>query len=242
VSIVLACLESVAPVWVLWLLSGAALVMWSRRSCRVPKPVLVHDAEGGFDYTVNLVATLPLLAFLVCLALETTMILTTKLGTLSAAYAAARSGLVWEIHGSAETQRKAQQAATLVMAPFSSGLLGGNGRAPGPVRQAASAYAATYLHATGGPVGGPYLIAQYLRADRATSVGWESPPESRPYLTSRVQYRYPFRFRIIGSLLAGSVDPDTGDRYWTITTTTRLRRQEALDGPNPLGIPYQSEP
>jgi Flp pilus assembly protein TadG len=234
--------DSVAPIWVVWVFAGAALGIMAWRVSRLPRVGRARDAESGFDYTVNLVATLPVLLLLVCLILETTLILTTKLGTLYAAYAAARSGIVWELHGPVESQRKAKQAATLAMAPFSSGLLGNRASAAAPVGEAAIAYAAAYRQTTQGPVGEPYLIAQFVRADGATSVNLEPASESASHLAARVQYRYPFRFRIIGFLLAGSVDPDTGERSWTITTTASLPRQEVLNDPQPLGIPYRSEP
>jgi hypothetical protein len=232
--------ESVAPIWVHWALAGAVLMVLAWRARQVPEPGRCWDPEGGFDYTVNLVATLPALVLLLCLALETTMILTTKLGTAYAAYASARSGLVWELHGPLETQRKAEQAAVLAMAPFSSGLLGVHSQADDSARQAASDYAAAYRAATQGPIIQPYLVAQYLRATRSTTVDLRAISEST--LTARVAYRYPFRFRILGYLLADSVDPETGEWSRMIATTAHLTRQEALDGPRPLGIPYQSEP
>jgi hypothetical protein len=232
--------ESVAPIWALWALAGAALMVLARRARQGPGAGRVCDPESGFDYTVNLVATLPALVLLVCLAVETTTILTTKLGTAYAAYAAARSRLVWDLHGPLEAQRKAEQAAVLAMAPFSSGLLRVDSQADDSAWQAASAYAAAYRAATQGPVTQPYLVAQYLRAARSTTV--DLPEISASSLTARVAYRYPFRFRIMGYLLAGSVDPETGEWSRTIVTTVHLTPQESLDGPRPLGIPYQSEP
>jgi hypothetical protein len=168
------------------------------------------------------------------------MILTTKLGTAYAAYAAARSGLVWELHGPLESQRKAEQAAVLAMAPFSSGLLGVHSQADDSAREAALAYAAAYRAATQGPVTQPYLVAQYLRAAGSTTVDLSAVSGSS--LAARVAYRYPFRFQLLGYLLADSVDPETGEWSRTIVTTAHLTRQEALDGPRPLGIPYRSEP
>jgi hypothetical protein len=232
--------ESVAPIWVLWALAGAALMFLAWRARQGPGPDCVRDPEGGFDYTVNLVATLPALALLICLAVETTTILTTKLGTAYAAYAAARSGLVWGLHGPLESQRKAEQAAVLAMAPFSSGLLRVDSQADDSAGQAAAAYAAAYRAATQGPISQPYLVTQYLRAASSTTVDF--PEISGSSLTARVAYRYPFRFRIMGYLLADSFDPETGEWSRTIVTTVHLTPQEALDGPRPLGIPYQSEP
>jgi hypothetical protein len=232
--------ESVAPIWVLWATAGAALMVLAWRARPRPGPGRVPDPEGGFDYTVNLIATLPALVLLVCLAVETTTILTTKLGTAYAAYAAARSRLVWDLHGPLEAQRKAEQAAVLAMAPFSSGLLRVASQADESAWQAASAYAEAYRTATQGPVTQPYLVAQYLRAARSTTV--DLPAISGSSLTARVAYRYPFRFRIMGYVLADSVDTETGEWSRTIVTTVHLTPQEALDGPRPLGIPYQSEP
>ena len=69
--------ESVAPIWVLWATAGAALIVLAWRARPRPGPGRVPDPEGGFDYTVNLVATLPALGLLICLVVETTTILTT---------------------------------------------------------------------------------------------------------------------------------------------------------------------
>jgi hypothetical protein len=233
--------ESVEVIAALWLLAVAGLGSLALRGrARRGRPKS-RDPEGGFDYTINLIATFPLLGFLIGLVLETTLILTTKLGTAYAAYAAARSAVVWEIHGPDEVARKARQAALLAMAPFSRGLAPPPGRSPDPVREMARSYADLYRREIHGPVRPSFLALQYLRADRATSVEIENAPATRPVLSARVRYRYPFRFGIIAILLA-SRDRNTGERCWDISTTISLRRQEVLNGPRPLGIPYRSEP
>jgi hypothetical protein len=244
--------ESVVPIAALWLTAIVALLILAGRgrvsvSSEAARP---RDPEGGFDYTVNLVATLPVLGVLICLVLETTLILAAKLGTVYAAYAAARSGIVWEMYGSATALPKAQQAVVLALAPFSRGLAsppaGAGTEAPDPVLAAAQSYAEAYRRATGGPLSPTFLNAQYLQAARtssvtlATSTSMSAEPAS--VLTARVQYRYLFRFRIIATMLGAEVDPDTGERFWTVTTTVSRARQEVLDGAFPLGIPYRSEP
>jgi hypothetical protein len=234
-------IESVEPIAILWLMAVAGLATLAlrasnnRRRRREPR-----HPEDGVDYTINLIATFPLLMFLVCLVLETTLILATKIGTVYAAYSAARSALVWEVHGPDEAARKAGRAAVLAMAPFSRGLGPYPIRPGDAVRDSARAYVDLYRRAIDGPVQPSFLANQYVRADGATSVELDGLTDNRPRLSATLRYRYPLRFGIIGFLIARR-DPATGERTWPITTVISLQRQEVLDGKRPLGIPYRSE-
>ncbi len=89
--------ESVLAIGVLWLIAAGGLLLLGRRGARAWRRRRDCGGERGFDYTLNLIATIPVLGLLVLLLLDCSMILTTKLGTLYAAYTAARSGVVWEI-------------------------------------------------------------------------------------------------------------------------------------------------
>lgn len=227
--------ESVVPVALAWAGSAWLLVALAVRTRHTWRRAA--GREDGVDYTVNLVVTVPLLAIGVVFAIETTLLLSTKLATAYAAYAAARSARVWEPYGPAQVARKAHQAAALALAPFSRGLVAPPGR-PGPSeREGAAAYRGLYARAVGGPVRPAFLENQYLRARAATSVtilpAGGAGPAAR--LTAVVTYRYPFRFRAVARSLADGVDPTSGEAYRTVTTTVSLPRQEELDDPKVLG-------
>ena len=59
--------------------------------------------EDGAAYTLSYVMVIPVYALLICLIIETCLMLTAKLGTVYAGYAAARSASVWS---SATTWKK----------------------------------------------------------------------------------------------------------------------------------------
>ena len=81
--------------------------------------------EEGAAYTLSFVMVIPIYALLICLIIEAALILTAKLGTVYAAYAAARTASVWSSHTTWEkTMEKAKRAALKTMVPFASGTQG----------------------------------------------------------------------------------------------------------------------
>src|SRR5262245_56396176 len=78
--------------------------------------------EDGAAYTLSYVMVIPMYALLMCTIVEMALMLTAKLGTVYAAYAAARSASVWSSATEWEkAQEKAKTAAVQAMVPFSSG-------------------------------------------------------------------------------------------------------------------------
>lgn len=232
-------LESIGGTLLVWGLALAVLILIARRGGRARRG---FSAEHGFDYTLNLIVTIPLLALAVIFAIETTIVLSTKLGTVYAGYAAARSAEVWETHGPDVTSRKSRQGALLAMAPFSRGLSRPVGQPRPDDREAAIAYSALYRKAVAGPVRAKFLENQYLRAAAATRVKVsveEVPPTPESIagstVAAEVSYRYPFRFGLVARVLASGFDPATGEAYLTIRTTVRRTRQEVLHDPAVLG-------
>ncbi len=55
---------------------------------------LVFD-EDGAAYTLSYVMVIPVYALLICLIIESVLMMTAKLGTVYAAFAAARTASVW---------------------------------------------------------------------------------------------------------------------------------------------------
>ena len=72
---------------------------------------LAND-EDGAAYTLSYVMVIPVYALLICLIIESVLMLTAKLGTVYAAYAAARTASVWSSATTWEkTMEKAKKAA-----------------------------------------------------------------------------------------------------------------------------------
>src|SRR5262245_4523384 len=96
---------------------------------RVPGPPtlrrLIVD-EDGAAYTMSYVMVIPVYALFICMMIESVLFLTAKLGTVYAAFAAARTASVWSSATTWDkTMEKAQLSAVRSMTPFSSGTHGG---------------------------------------------------------------------------------------------------------------------
>ena len=135
--------RSVELVWAIWLTSVILFVVLFRRvlrflrrfDCRVALSRFslgrLHGDQEGATYSMSFILVLPFLVFLIAMIIETTFILVTKIGTMHAAYAAARTGAVWSTEDTANradsngfislAQSKAKQAAVLAMVPYAAG-------------------------------------------------------------------------------------------------------------------------
>ena len=154
--------------------------------------------EEGAAYTLSYVMVIPIYALLICLIIEAALILTAKLGTVYAAYAAARTASVWSSHTTWEkTMEKAKRAALKTMVPFASGTQDSldldqiptdqdtAGRRHRPMWVAYNAYAAK-------PESNKYVAAKYAYASRNVEVEIEGPPEkSDTPITAKVTYHFP---------------------------------------------------
>src|SRR6185437_5924062 len=79
--------------------------------------------ENGAAYTLSYVMVIPVYAILICMIIETVLMLSAKLGTVYAAYSAARTASVWSSATTWDkTLAKAKQAAVQSMVPFASGM------------------------------------------------------------------------------------------------------------------------
>lgn len=123
--------EDVADVWLIWILSVAAIVALSYRAFQFPqwKTVFVFlNDERGASYAIPYVLTFPIYLIFICWTIQSTMILMTKFGTVQAAHMAARTAVVWrsadqndQTRGWNLAQEKAQHAAALSLTPVASG-------------------------------------------------------------------------------------------------------------------------
>jgi Flp pilus assembly protein TadG len=121
---------SIVDVWVFWLMSvsvvsaltycGLARSRWSsaREFC---------SDEGGASYALPYVLTFPIYMLIVCIMIQATLILMTKIGSIYAAFAASRAAVVWRSSDpedddeSYENARfRATRAAVIAMTPYAS--------------------------------------------------------------------------------------------------------------------------
>jgi Flp pilus assembly protein TadG len=195
--------------------------------------------EDGAAYTLSFVMVMPIYALLMCLIVEAALMLTAKLGTVYAAFAAARSASVWS---SATTwhkaQKKAQLAAVKSMVPFASGTqsivssiptnLDG---APNPL-----AFWGAYQAYAKDPVAEKYLLAKYAYALANVKVTIDGPPaKSADPIKVKVTYRFPFNVPGIGRIL-GEAGP--GGYYFPIASEVTIPNEGPRDDRKTIGIGY----
>jgi len=135
--------RGVEIVWFLWLTSWLLLGV-TLRSLRLHlvrfdfrllwrrlRIISFHQDQRGAAYSLAFILVFPFIVFLVALIIETSFMLVAKLGTMHAAFAAARTATVWS---TADTktklnekgltnlaQSKAEKAAVIAMVPYAAG-------------------------------------------------------------------------------------------------------------------------
>jgi hypothetical protein len=181
-----------------------------------------------------------------CTIVEMALMLTSKLGTVYAAYAAARSASVWASAAEwEEAEAKAKTAAIQAMVPFASGtqpLLNTvtTGNLPDDVAGAAADagfYATAYKLYAKQPVSLEYLGKKYAYASLHTTVELEGPPEKwDSEIEARVEYKFPFNVPGVGRLI-GKAGPD-GRFYFTISSTVTLPNEGPQSKNGTIGIGY----
>jgi len=116
--------HSVEDVWAIVIVCAVLLgcgVYWGLSRCSWRSWKQFSDDEDGASYAIPYVMTFPIYLLIVCLILQGAMILMVKMGSIYAAYTAARSAVVWQSAGTAaEARSKARRAAVAAMTPFAS--------------------------------------------------------------------------------------------------------------------------
>ncbi len=194
--------------------------------------------ENGAAYTLSYVMVIPLYALLMCTIVETALMLTAKLGTVYAAYAAARSASVWSSSTEwEEVEKKAKLAAIQAMVPFASGtqpLL--DSAAPDAIGDAAM-YGLAYQFYAKKPVPTEYLAMKYGYAVRNTKVEIEGPPEKWDAdITAKVTYEFPFNVPGVGRIIGKA---GLGGRYtFSISSEVTLPNEGPQNEDKTIGIGY----
>lgn len=235
--------RSVEVIWVIWLASSLAASFWTAWIVtRFSWPGfrgLLRD-ERGAAYSLGYVMTIPFYLVFILLVIETTFLLVAKTGTVYAAYAGARTAIVW---GSATTpadaEARVQRAARQAMIPFASGTgsRGKNmsqGAATGRTRELLDIYQGR----TSRPGSLTYFLSKADYVNRATVTTSGPPATSDADL--RVTIDYPYRFNVpgIGQVL-GRLGGD-GAYFYPIRSTIALQSEAPQNAEQTLGIRYAS--
>jgi hypothetical protein len=208
---------------------------------RFPSPKTLRQLaidQDGAAYTLSYVMVIPVYAMLICLIIESVLMMTAKLGTVYAAYAAARTASVWSSATTWEkTLEKAKLTTTKTMTPFASGTHGG-------ISKAASKDAGTYVGAyelySNRPISETYLLNKYGYAKEHTKLEIKGPPEHwNSDITAKVTYEFPFNVPGIGRML-GTRGKD--GFYYSITTTVSVPNEGPQDDRKTIGIGYGTLP
>ena len=197
--------------------------------------------EDGAAYTLSYVMVVPVYALLICLVIETCMMLTAKLGTVYAAYAAVRSASAWSSHTTWDkAKKKAEKAAYQAMTPFASGTQPKAFGAPSIPTLDSGAFIGAYEVYADTKVSAKYLLSKYDYATRHVWVKIDGPPtDSAANLTAKVTYDFPFNVPGIGMLLGTKVG---GRYYYRITSEatmpSEVPQKEDNTWTNSIGIGY----
>lgn len=195
--------------------------------------------EEGAAYSLSFVMVIPIYALVMCLIIEAALILTAKIGTVYAAFAAARTASVWSSHTTWEkTMEKANRAALKSMVPFASGTQGFMSSAPSDSKTVSDGllYLGAYQVYARDPKSAKYLAFKYGYASRNVKVEIEGPPEkSDTPITAKVTYQFPFNIPMIAPLL-GKKGPD--GYFFTLTSTATIPNEGPRDNRKTIGIGY----
>jgi Flp pilus assembly protein TadG len=209
----------------------------SRATCNTDRPSLRRLAidEHGAAYTISYVMVIPLLMWLFCMIIECAIIFNTKLGTVYAAYAAARTASVWFSATNPENAlAKAQFAGVKAMTPFSSGM-----RPGATVTQSndATAYLNAYHAYSTKTIKDDYVLKKFTYAQQHVQVKVDGPPASAlENIKVTLTYEYPFIIPGVGRLL-GKQGADK-KYYYPISTTVEVPNEAPQEGRKTIGIGY----
>jgi hypothetical protein len=195
------------------------------------------------------VFSFPIVMLLVCVVIETSLVLVVKTGTMYAAFAAARSAAVWLPADPKLADHKIRLAAIHAMVPFSEGNPIHTSRlgAPAGGTGLGAAYYKAYSKYGGDRAKAPpeYLAKKLAFAVRATEVTW-SPrrPVENEDINVTVRYKMPLHIPGAARVLGHS------DGVYPITSQATLQNEgpkgeATFDSERrrlPLGIDYRPLP
>ncbi len=234
--------RSVESIWLIWIFSciglgaltvaGLSRIRWRRAIPRFPRD------ERGAAYALSYVMVVPLYFIFVCLVVETSHILVTKAGTVYAAFAGARTAVVWESAEPGEVRIRTMIAARQAFVPFATGLKIPGATVP-PATSTHNRYLETYKELLDDrPVSDGYLLTKLANTDTALDVDYRAPASWSDDVQVNVVYRFRFHVPVIGHALGTRAED--GYRYFNIATTVRLQNEGPQNATQRTGISYAS--
>ncbi len=194
-----------------------------------------HGDEGGGAYTLSYVMTIPFLILLTSLIIESTLMMTAKVGTIYSAFAAARTASVW----SSAAQwpivlEKTEQAARQAMIPFASGSSPGD---MGADSSDSEVYFDAYNSWTSDGVAPGYIAAKAKSSNSRLQVEIAKRPATWDAdIEVAVTYDYPIHIPGLGKIL-GQRSP-TGGYVFAVTSHATLHNDAPQNAAQELGIGY----
>jgi hypothetical protein len=204
----------------------------------------LNRSEDGASYSLGFMIVMPIFVLVVCLVVETTLILVAKIGTTYAAYAAARSAVVWVPSGVGRStaESKMKLAAVQAMTPFAGGASHHQPPVSIPSPSDAAQYYAAHRSFADKPGAADYILAKYRYANWAVDVKTDAGMDFKKDVTLTLNYKAPLHLSSVGRFL-GTRDPMSGFYYYPMTTVVTLenhapRNDTANPANRPLGISY----
>lgn len=215
------------------------------RRVRWPQIRALLLEEHGGAYTLSYIMVIPLYILLICIVVETTLVILAKFGTNYAAYAGVRSAIVYFTENKSDIARAmAQKAAVKAFVPFANGY-----QEPGaPSSTGESANQELYLRAAR-DYGLNSRYENYLRSKYKYAVNHlrvanlrvdpsQGAPQDEPWLkdmTVDIEYDFAFHVPIVGQLIGTERE---GEYYYTVQSSARLQSEAPKNKEESLGINY----
>lgn len=243
--------RSVEWIWAIWIVSLVLVAWMTRRALKkidLAQWRQVFRDEDGAAYSLSYVLVFPIYVLLVILVIEATLILIVKLGTIYAAYAAARSLIVW--HSMADegiARAKAEQAAVQAMVPYASSWRT-HARLAGidfPSPQAEDFFRVYRFYHDKPANYRRYIVNKYRWAEWATRVNYNrellGSEAWNADIRATVTYKMPLHMPAIARLLGTRHDGPRGRYYLVeITSSATLQDEAPQNETMELGVNYES--
>ncbi len=238
--------QSIEGLWLVWIVSAAICTLLTVKAIRGLRWRHMRDMnadEAGAAYTLSYVMIIPLYMLLMCLMIETPLIMSAKLGTVYSGYASARSASVWSSATEwKEAEKKAKLAGLKAFIPFASGTqpIYAGGVPKPEERRMLFTYAKAYMVANGteGRVELPYYLGKKASyASKHFKVELKEPESWDSDIVVTTTYEFPFNVPGIGRLL-GKKRTFDGRYVYPITTQVTLQNEAPQNDEQTLGIGY----
>jgi hypothetical protein len=226
--------------WAGWFLLLMVWMLWTPRLFRRDRRSSLWQVvrgEAGLSYAMGFVLTVPIYSLLCLTIVESTLLLSAKVGTVCAAYAGARSAAVWEAFPALK-QDRLEQSVVSNLTPF---VLSGEDSTAGSPRANAQAHAQDYVKVLEKfrekPVIQSVMLPHFRRVASRTQVTVDIPRKRQGQdATCTVEYRAPFLTPGVGRLF----DPDGREPFEIpIRSTVTLTLEFPKSANGSLGIAYK---